>query len=153
MTLGGASYACCQASCGSPQDGGGRVAKPDSTRAAIVAAIRAAGGTWVDHEGRKGEPDGIWAFAGRMGWAELKVPGKESGVCGCKATDADRCAATGGRHVVGEPCSCKGHLGTGNAERTTWHAQLAWREAWQGPPVQVWTSVEQALREIGATVA
>jgi hypothetical protein len=33
----------------------------------------------------------------------------------------------------------------GNAERTTWHAQLAFAEAWQGPKVCVWTSAEQAL--------
>jgi hypothetical protein len=90
------------------------VAKPDSTRAAIVAALRAAGASVVDHEGRKGEPDLVVGYRGRMWFVELKTPGK------------------------------------GNAERTTWHAQLTFAGAWQGPRVLVWTTVEQALRDIGA---
>lgn len=128
------------------------MAKPDSTRSAIVKALRANGASWEDHESRrKGAPDGWWGFRGRGGPAEIKAPGKESGVCGCTHTMFTKC--DGGRMADGswgpDVCPCKGHLGAGNAERTTWHAQLAWREAWQGPPVQVWTSVEDALTALG----
>lgn len=128
------------------------MAKPDSTRAAIVAAIRAAGGSWVDHEGRKGEPDGWWGFQGRGGPAEIKTPGKEHGVCGCDSTYSDRCGSAKrlGTPADGHHCACKGHVSLGNAERTTWHAQLAFAESWQGPRVLVWTTAEQALRDIGA---
>jgi hypothetical protein len=119
------------------------VAKPDSTRAAIVAALRAAGASVVDHEGRKGEPDLVVGYRGRMWFAELKTPGKESGVCGCDNTDVLKC------RKCFDYGACTGHIGLGNAERKTWHAQLAFAEAWQGPRVLVWTTVEQALREIG----
>ena len=125
------------------------MSKPDSNASAIVAALRKAGASVVYHDGRKGEPDLCWGFAGRMGWAEVKAPGKESGVCGCRHTEARECANRNDTVSFGvPPCSCKGHIGTGNAERETWHAQLAFREAWRGPMVSVWTTVEQALREI-----
>jgi hypothetical protein len=115
---------------------------PDSTRAAIVAAIRAAGGSWVDHEGRKGEPDGVVGYRGRMWWVEIKAPGKESGVCGCDAVTVESCTRCNATIT-----DCRGHLRFGgNAERKTWHTQLAFAESWQGGKVLVWTSVEQALR-------
>jgi hypothetical protein len=120
--------------------------KPDSTRAAIVEAIRKVGGQWYDTESVAGFPDGVWAFRGRMGMAELKAPGKSYGVCGCTGTQAVSCKGT----APCRTCMCKGHVGTGNAERTTWHRQLAFREAWQGPAVSVWTTPEEALRTIGA---
>ena len=120
--------------------------KPDSTRAAIVEAIRKAGGQWFDTESVAGFPDGVWAFRGRMGMAELKVPGKENGVCGCDNTRSSACRCKG----LGEFCACKGHGSRTYGERTVWHRQLAFREAWQGPPVAVWTTPEDALRTIGA---
>jgi hypothetical protein len=121
------------------------LAKPDSNRALIVAALRAAGASVVDHEGRKGEPDLVVGYRGRMWFAELKTPGKEHGVCGCDEVRQERCSGNLPFNVPRGLCACKGHLGIGNAERTTWHAQLAFAEAWQGPKVCVWTSAEQAL--------
>lgn len=118
--------------------------KPDSTRGVIVAAVRRAGATWVDHEGRKGAPDGIIGYRGRMWWVEIKNAWRDPGACTCTSADASKCVRCGDRK-----CDCSGHTGSGNNGRTTLHAQLAWREAWQGPTVQVWTSVDDALTALG----
>ena len=61
-----------------------------------------------------------------------KAPGKEHGVCGCTEARTERCTGTLQFNEPRGNCACKGHLGTGNAERTTWHAQLSWREACAG---------------------
>ena len=124
--------------------------KPDANRAAIVAALKAAGASVVDLQGRPGTPDVAWGYRGRMGLAEIKVPGKEHGVCGCSSTDPAKCLADRFTNADGFNCGCKGHVGTGNAERTVWHRQLAWHEAWKGPPVAVWTTAEEALLTIRA---
>ena len=118
--------------------------KPDSTRAAIVEAIRKAGASWVDTEGRAGTPDGVWGFRGRCGFAEIKREGKKNGVCGCTHSDLATCGIRSGYD-----CHCKGHTEP-KGERLVWHRQLAFREAWKGPPVAVWTTPEEALRTIGA---
>lgn len=118
--------------------------KPDANRAAIVAALKAVGASVVDLQGRPGTPDVAWGYRGRMGLAEIKVPGKEHGVCGCDHSDASRCR----KPVIVFQCTCRGHVGTGNAERTVWHRQLAWHEAWDGPAVAIWTTPEDALLTI-----
>lgn len=124
--------------------------KPDSSTHAIVAAIRKVGASWEYHEGSAGSPDGIWGYRGRMGWAEVKVLGKEHGVCGCRHYDAATCSRRQDSISFGvPPCKCKGHTGTRTAGQCrTWHRQLAWHEAWQGQPVAVWTTVEEALATV-----
>lgn len=117
--------------------------KPDSPTAAIVAALRKAGASVEHHEGSAGSPDLIWGFRGRMGLAEIKAPGKEHGVCGCDAVRSSACRCRG----LDEFCACKGHTAPAG-ERKVWHRQLAWHEAWKGPKVNVWTTVEQALAEV-----
>lgn len=118
--------------------------KPDASRAGIVAALKKIGASYVDLQGRKGTPDMAVGFRGRMWLVEIKAPGKESGVCGCDHSDAESCM----------PCMpvgvaiCSGHkesVKAPNHERKTWHAQLAFRESWKGPPVVVWTTPEQAI--------
>lgn len=123
--------------------------KPDSTRAAIVEAIRKVGGQWFDTESVPGFPDGVWSYQGRMGLAELKAEGKSNGACGCQSVDASSCVACAKRRCAGKS-NCNGHYKIGNRDRTTWHRQLTFREAWQGPPVAILTTPEEALRTIGA---
>lgn len=125
--------------------------KPDSTRSAIVEAIRRAGASWVDTEGRAGTPDGAWGFRGRMGFAEIKRPDRVHGACGCTAVGSIACEKP--PLGIGLPCLCKGHPSNGGSKTSAlvvWHRQLEWHEAWQGPPVAVWTTPEEALRTIGA---
>ena len=52
-----------------------RSAKPDANRAAIVAALRQVGITWIDQEPRAGF-DGLAICAGRVKIIEIKQPGK-----------------------------------------------------------------------------
>lgn len=120
--------------------------KPDSPTSSIVAALRQAGASVEHHEGSAGSPDLVWGYRGRMGFAEVKVPGKEHGVCGCDSTQANRCIGRDWSHV-GSRCTCKGHTAPAG-ERKIWHRQLAWHEAWQGAPVSVWTTVEEALATV-----
>jgi hypothetical protein len=84
-----------------------------------------------------------------MWFAEVKDPKKPSGVCGCTHWDLGKCDK--GRKPSGEwgaACVCRGHFGTGNAERLVWHRQLMFHENWNGPAVCIWTSVEQAIKTI-----
>ena len=118
--------------------------KPDASRAAIVAALKHVGASYVDLQGRKGTPDLAVGFRGRMWLVEIKAPGKASGVCGCDSAEKELCRRRG----INVPCGCLGHDHAGNAERATWHAQLAFREAWKGPPVVVWTTPQEAIDTI-----
>lgn len=113
--------------------------KPDASRAGIVAALRKIGASYVDLQGRKGTPDMAVGFRGRTWLVEIKSPGKENGVCGCDRVDVATCKAGG------NTCRCASHRGLGNAERETWHAQLAFHESWKGSAVVVWTTPEQAI--------
>lgn len=79
-----------------------------------------------------------------MGFAEVKAPGKAHGVCGCTAYLPSKCIRPGD----GRPCICTGHNTDCKGERKVWHRQLAWHEAWQGPKVSVWTTVEEALATV-----
>lgn len=115
--------------------------KPDSPTAAIVAALRHIGASVEHHEGSPGSPDLVVGYRGRMWLAEVKAIDKQSGVCGCNSSEARECR---GRSSAATRCACKGHTAPAG-ERRVWHRQLAWHEAWQGPRVCVWTSVEQAL--------
>lgn len=123
--------------------------KPDSPTHFIVAALRQLGASVEHHEGSPGSPDLIIGYKGRMFFAEVKAPGKEHGVCGCTGTLANGCGGPGRR------CNCMGHPSNSfasprppNRERKVYHRQLAWHESWAGPSVRIWTTVEQAVREV-----
>jgi hypothetical protein len=122
--------------------------KPDGPTAAIVAALRQIGASVEYHTGSPGSPDLIIGYKGRMWFVEVKDPSKPHGVCGCTHTDVRECGeATSEQGGSGFVCYCKGHT-VPAGERKVWHRQLAWHENWQGPPVIVWTSVEQAIETI-----
>lgn len=123
--------------------------KPDSPTAAIVAALRQLGVSVEYHAGSAGAPDLIWGYRGRMGLAEVKAPGKEHGVCGCTSTDPTKCLVDRFTGTLNLACGCKGHdVYSGYGERRVYHRQLLWHSRWSGPPIRIWTSPDQAVKEV-----